>query len=43
MLDLNLGGTGSSVPQTDYDVAIIGGGPAGTTAAIYAGAPICAR
>ncbi len=33
MMDLSLGG--NSTPQTDYDVVIIGGGPAGVTAAIY--------
>jgi thioredoxin reductase (NADPH) len=34
-LSLNLGGVGSLAEET-YDVAIVGGGPAGATAALYA-------
>jgi thioredoxin reductase (NADPH) len=35
MFDLNLGSAGEA-PQTEFDIVIIGGGPAGATAAIYA-------
>ena len=35
-MDLNFGVSGDEAAVNDYDVAIIGGGPAGATAAMYA-------